>query len=470
LLSVAFFIFACSEEIEPPTQDVPEISARQEEKTEDIFVSSNQAADVANAFFRKQTGSTMLKSSMMNASVEAVAEEGNPLMYVVNYPEGGWAIISATKNYHPVLAHSDKGSFEIKPEMGGVAIWLDQAKEAVKKSHLLPDSAKIAMRTAWLPFESKKESAPARSKSMLKSGTYDEQAAAFNARKEALYAQYPVGWYFCSLYDASSYLTQYNYEIACENAYEYGSPLEFTIVGIKTVSSYTETAPLLTTIWHQDTPYNDYSPNSSPAGCAAIAMAQVMNYHQRPSYINYDGHVVDWNNMPSYEDEDTSYPNSSAPYLVRVAGMISGTNYWHWFSWAMPGNVVDGLRDQGYTVQRRDPGIVNGVEGQIRQGNPVIMVGFPRLSTNGHYWVCDRYKQFLDSEYYFVEYLTYSNNYDSMPGNPWDGNPATNYSYGWTQYYMNWGWAGQHNGWYSNLHPTPSDYNFSYNREDFYIF
>lgn len=64
----------------------------------------------------------------------------------------------------------DEGSFEITPDMGGVSIWFETVN--IKRS--------------------------ASSKSMLKS-TYDDQ-----------------------------------YETACNNAASYNSPVEFTIVGIKT--------------------------------------------------------------------------------------------------------------------------------------------------------------------------------------------------------------------------------------------
>jgi hypothetical protein len=67
--------------------------------------------------------------------------------------------------------------------------------------------------------------------------------------------------------------------------------------------------------------------------------------------------------------------------------------------------------------------------------------------------------------YYFVEHLTYSNSYDSMPGNPWDTNPAINSSYDAAAGHMNWGWGGTDDGWYYG--GLPSD--VSYLREDFHV-
>lgn len=41
-------------------------------------------------------------------------------------------------------------------------------------------------------------------------------------------------------------------------------------------------APMLNTQWGQGAPYNYYCPNQWPVGCAALAMAQIMNYWQFP--------------------------------------------------------------------------------------------------------------------------------------------------------------------------------------------
>ena len=58
--------------------------------------------------------------------------------------------------------------------------------------------------------------------------------------------------------------------------------------------------PLLTTEWHQDYPFNRYTPikgkKHAPAGCVPIAIAQVVNYHQR-----LDGENIAWNHLKRME-------------------------------------------------------------------------------------------------------------------------------------------------------------------------
>ena len=57
--------------------------------------------------------------------------------------------------------------------------------------------------------------------------------------------------------------------------------------------AYTPVAPMMTTKWGQDSPYNNMCPRESgdehdtesprsPSGCVATAMAQIMNYQQYP--------------------------------------------------------------------------------------------------------------------------------------------------------------------------------------------
>ena len=58
----------------------------------------------------------------------------------------------------------------------------------------------------------------------------------------------------------------------------------------RVANSWEPVGPLLMTKWDQNSPFNDQCPidpstgNRSAAGCAAIAMAQVMNYYQYPSW------------------------------------------------------------------------------------------------------------------------------------------------------------------------------------------
>ena len=62
----------------------------------------------------------------------------------------------------------------------------------------------------------------------------------------------------------------------------------------------TEVAPMITTQWDQDAPYNDQCPvlngKRTYTGCVATAMAQLMNYHEWPKQ-GTGSHSYKWNSQ-----------------------------------------------------------------------------------------------------------------------------------------------------------------------------
>lgn len=69
--------------------------------------------------------------------------------------------------------------------------------------------------------------------------------------------------------------------------------------------------PMLTTKWHQKSPFSDLTPGNYPAGCVAIAVAQIMAYHEYPRDF------CNWASVKKYE-EMKEKPNHSVniDYLV----------------------------------------------------------------------------------------------------------------------------------------------------------
>ena len=60
----------------------------------------------------------------------------------------------------------------------------------------------------------------------------------------------------------------------------------------------TEVEPIVKTQWNQPAPFNKYCPDDCPAGCVAVAMGQIMNYHKWPnvgtgaSFTTYNGKAI----------------------------------------------------------------------------------------------------------------------------------------------------------------------------------
>ena len=221
-----------------------------------------------------------------------------------------------------------------------------------------------------------------------------------------------------------------------------------------TASNHSSIAPLLTTKWDQDDPYNINCPDfftsdKCVTGCVATAMAQVMYYHRAKSsyytttgisayqcstnWHNGDevlGHIqvpaipagsyIDWNNMlSSYSGTATTAQKQAVANLMLYCGASVKMNYadgWNGGSGAYSEDVPIALKKYfdysdytslenrtDYTDEEWD----NLIYSELSKGNPIYYSG--RNGSAGHAFVCDGY----------------------------DGNGY---------YHINWGWGGTSDG------------------------
>lgn len=219
---------------------------------------------------------------------------------------------------------------------------------------------------------------------------------------------------------------------------------------------------LATALWHQEEPYNMYSPvmsgENSPAltGCVATAMAIVCQYNRWPehgkgviggytttrvpTYIppySIDGHYYDWDNMPASdgrlsESAWTDEQKHQVATLIHDCGVMvkmdyssdgSGT-YGEIVGEAMVSNLsysesVQMLKRSSYSLTEWFEIMKN----EIDNGRPVLYGGIG--SEGGHEFVCDGYDT--------------------------DGSKLG----------INWGWGGKGNGYYSLDLPLSDSYGFT---------
>lgn len=127
---------ACNKDLITNTEVQEKVFRESDDVT---FVSTSKANKIARAFFGTLSNDPVTKSSINLVSTETIRDsssENNPLMYVINYADGGFVIISATKDYYPVLAYSDEGSFVLSEDMGSVAVWWEKPKKPSDKARL----------------------------------------------------------------------------------------------------------------------------------------------------------------------------------------------------------------------------------------------------------------------------------------------------------------------------------------------
>ena len=172
-----------------------------------------------------------------------------------------------------------------------------------------------------------------------------------------------------------------------------------------------QVAPMVKTTWHQRSPYNNLCPQGMLAGCVAIAMAQVMNYHQYPlhglgksSYYwinttvkpnkrtklsaNYGDTYYRWDNM----DRD----DISAAQLVYHCGVSVWMDYSNSFSGSNEFYAKSALTDYfGYSEDIKlearnkytDEEWAALLKGNLDKGWPII------YSSGGHTFVVDGYNE-----------------------------------------------------------------------------
>lgn len=195
--------------------------------------------------------------------------------------------------------------------------------------------------------------------------------------------------------------------------------------------------PLLSTEWGQSTYYNDYCPvdydgpdDHALVGCVAVAMAQVMKYHNfpetgsgshsysHPTYgtlsANFGSTTYDWDSMP---DSLSDYDSDVAELLYHV-GVSVEMDYGPSGSGASTGATATALKtyfnynDTASYVRKSD---YSGddwtalLREEINNDRPVIYRGSDIYTGGGHAFVCDGYS---GSDYFHFNWGWYGSYQD----------------------------------------------------------
>ena len=212
----------------------------------------------------------------------------------------------------------------------------------------------------------------------------------------------------------------------------------------------------MTTKWNQWTPYNNYAPalkiyggEKAPAGCVAIAMAQIMNYHKYPASAQftgyyrqegvsneaYQGNVNSTYSWPYLDYYNYYFPEDSTDYvkvttslrqgnlvatLCRDCAYASEMTYTHDGSgaqtYALPQKMIDHFSYSEMGCHVYDRSLFTSDEwhtmvyDELMKGYPMIYAGYDP-NGGGHAFVADG----IDAE---------------------------------GLVHVNWGWAGQFNGYF----------------------
>lgn len=239
---------------------------------------------------------------------------------------------------------------------------------------------------------------------------------------------------------------------------------------------------MLTTTWHQRSPYNDQCPNryyykgflgieystikpynfdavgewgddfvseeDLAAGCVAVATAQILVYNEYPTLLEVIGDCIEetWEWLladhstildPDEKAEVIARQNELYAKLVHKVGVGCDMNYGFGGtdkSFATPAAAKRYLEDIGYSNVERTIGYdLEVVKAQLQNNCPVF-IGAMSGAVNGHAWVIDGYKK--------VQTIKIGRNSNGVIVS--STVTSTN------QYvHCNWGWGGTGDGWYT---------------------
>lgn len=343
----------------------------------------------------QQTGDTqrVFQGRQRVLSLTALpATDGQPAAYFCNYAQGGFAIIAADQHMVPVLAFAERGTLPTSN---------------LKGTRAIPEGL-----ASWL--ETTRQLATA-----LRQSTSEKNVAAGAAQS----------WATLLGADSQSFTTT-GPTVTSATSPTPNRPLPEDPP--PTDPDPVQVGPLMQITWGQGCGYNDYVTSSNessycyhcPTGCVATAQAQVMYYWRYPAYFNWAAMA------PSYGTPATAhlmddlggklhmdYNPSNSP----KGGSSTDDDY---IDDALKGNY--GYSSAEYNSSQ-DPGLYGTVISNLNNRMPVILggasaanwFGYQTADARAHCWVCEGY---LQSYYQGNSYL---------------------------QYYMNWGWSGQSNGWFA---------------------
>lgn len=396
-----------------------------------------------------------------NASPEVVYNvDGEPCMYVINYPEGGFIVISAVKDLYPVLAYNTEGYFDTKADIPGLKAWMKEVDYLTVNPEVINPDSLQKCRELWEVYEKCDPLALEVTKSRdWKPGMIDEaeyqklqqifgdSVAAWNARRIPVYYLEDIKRRYPDKYEYYDDLAHQAIWPEYEPVYQ-----TFSVIVERYEPMYSSDQRWIKTSWYQTGGFNQtFGPRGTNltnayAGCGPVAAGQIMFYHKWPSKYN-------WADMPlNYGTATTSN------FLLDIALQAKAE-----FNDDGTGTIIDNIKDvftnNGYSCKSEewDPrSSESKLEDEIESGKPVycssykhafVLAGISKVSQNTVWelWT-------------FTDVRRLRCNFSSI-----------HESFNGRSFYINWGWGGVDNGYYfslQNMHTSQDNYsvkNYIYN-------
>ncbi len=406
-------------------------------------LSSSDAETVARLYLTENSGINTKSTTKFIKNIVTVTDStGKNAFYAINFNDG-FIWVSATKEFYPILAEVEHGTFSLDDTNTGLDFIRDELiYSAVSQK---PDSIITKMRMLWQKYELAEDVEVIRTK--VNSEYADELAELKDIAMDNGYKCYPLSKAMENGMTQSIYNT---FEEKAIDAYAGGSydgsdEYDYSATAYIFEKDYSVNEvvnPQVTTHWGQKAPYNSDVPDGKALGCVTVATAQLMRFYKLPIFYNWDA-------MP-----DTGSNDILSAFLadLRIKLKIDdgGGGYIK--------DAVSHLNSLSTKYNFTDEKYYNyKLANFLGRKNVAIMYGTNLKRNVGHAWICDGYT-YVD---HGIEYQLYVLNPSSRDFDyiKWHTEDITN---GFSEYtfHMNWGWDGQDDGFFKEGF-WPSDY-YSY--------
>lgn len=357
-------------------------------------------------------------------------ESNTPAYFITNFIDNTALIVSASKNYTPILGVIEDGNIDLnnlKALNHPLLSYLEEYKEDIylaKRNK--SDTLKLRYASEWSIYE------PREIIKTKASSEREQQIQNWTAKGYECHNLNMVN-YFLGPEEGSKFIR----DIVSQTPPGIDPMVESILLVKRDNFIY---GPLLNTTWGQGAPLN-YGASNGYAGCVTVAVAQIMNFHKWPTTYNWSS----IGNYPSYSNQEAQRLGinlrSQLNSKYEEDGTSSNIEY-----------AASALTENKFTAilsnfNPYDLTQVVNIGSEIIDRRPVYMRG--QNSESGHAWVCSGYK--YGNTLYAALYITREfGDYGSYAYYTGVNKPTDKF------FYMDWGWNGYGNGWIYSSSATPS--------------